>query len=98
MIIGYYRKGTIVAEKGSKTSKNCAGTREDSTGPAQRQLLLDFEEDQLCVVRKVARYGMIPGYRLFPGVGEDAESDGEADAEDDSVGDGEPEESEDGCA
>lgn len=101
MIIGYYRKGMMAAEKGleaSKATSKCIGTREDSTGPAQRQLLLDFEEDQLCVVRQVARYGTIPGYRLFPGAGEDSEGDLEGDAEGGSAGDGGPEETEDGCA
>ncbi len=38
----------------------------DTAGPLQKQLLLDYEEDRLCVVRQVSRYGSIGGRRLWP--------------------------------
>jgi hypothetical protein len=80
MLIRYYRKGSSEAKDRRAGESDCLETLVDSTGPAQRQLLLDFEEDQLCVVRQVARYGSIPGYRLFPRAWDEAEGeDGDGD-------------------
>ena len=52
MILSYYRRGA----GGQPTCVWC-----ESGGLAGRQLLLDFEEDQLCVVREIRRNGSIGG-------------------------------------
>jgi len=63
------------AAGGSAAARHAAGpppvrptfqTWVDTAGPLQKQLLLDYEEDRLCVVRQVSRYGSIGGRRLWP--------------------------------
>lgn len=87
MILSYFRRGA-----GGRP----ACVRFESGGLAGRQLLLDFEEDQLCVVREVRRRGYIGGQRpwaasgpvcrVWPGGGAAAES-GVARADPDNPGD-----------
>lgn len=78
MLIHYYRlgkyrcRGNTAAESvtGSTAGRLPAGptfrTWVDTAGPVQKQLLLDYEEDRLCVIRQVSRYGSIGGSRLWP--------------------------------
>jgi hypothetical protein len=55
MILSYYRRGA---------GGRAACVRFASGGLGGRQMLLDFEEDQLCVVREIRRNGSIGGRRL----------------------------------
>jgi hypothetical protein len=54
------------AEEGWSPVRPTFRTWVDTAGPVQKQLLLDYEEDRLCVVRQVSRYGSIGGSRLWP--------------------------------
>ncbi len=70
MILSYYRRGA---------GEWPACVRCESGGLAGRQMLLDFEEDQLCVVREIRRNGSIggrhpwaPDRRVWAGGGEAA--------------------------
>ena len=65
MILSYYRRGAGVVP-------GCVQC--ESGGLSGGQLLLDFEEDQLCVVREIRRNGCIGGRhpwaaerRVWPG-------------------------------
>ena len=65
MILSYFRRGA---------GEGAACVRFESGGLAGRQLLLDFEEDQVCVVREIRRNGSIGGRhpwtadrRVWPG-------------------------------
>lgn len=65
MILSYFRRGA---------GEGAACARFGGSGLAGRQLLLDFEEDQLCVVREIRRNGSIGGRhpwaadrRVWPG-------------------------------
>ena len=66
MILSYYRRGA---------GRRPACVQFASGGTGGRQMLLDFEEDQLCVVREVRRKGYIGGQRpwgsgrVWPGSG-----------------------------
>lgn len=53
-------------EEGQTPVRPTFQTWVDTAGPVQKQLLLDYEEDRLCVVRQVSRYGSIGGSRLWP--------------------------------
>ena len=70
MIVSYFRAGSKHHVDGAPWGEPCISPRIRSTGSAQRQLLLDFEEDQVFVVRQVARYGTIEGRRIFPNTDE----------------------------
>ena len=54
MVLSFYRRGTCVQSKARVEFEGM------SSG---RQLLLGFEEDQICVVREIERYGCISGAR-----------------------------------
>ncbi|MDZ7793177.1 MAG: hypothetical protein U5P10_05625 [Spirochaetia bacterium] len=56
MILRFYRRGT----EGSR-GQACVECAAEGTGG--RQLLLDFEEDRICIVRQVQRNGCIGGSR-----------------------------------
>ena len=56
MILRFYRRGAE-GDRG-QTCVECA-----AEGTGGRQLLLDFEEDRICIVRQVQRNGCIGGTR-----------------------------------
>jgi len=65
MILRFYRRGAEGARR--QACVECA-----AEGTGGRQLLLDFEEDRICIVRQVQRNGCIGGTRPwstleFPG-------------------------------
>jgi len=70
MLISYFRRGRyFYAEEqpaAQTTVQPAFQTRVDTTGSAQKQLLLDYEEDRICVVRHVYRNGSIGGRMLWP--------------------------------
>ena len=75
MLISYFRRGRYPRLTETAAEPPCAQgtavaptfqTRIDSTGSSRNQLLLDYEEDQICVVRHIRRNGSIGGYRLWP--------------------------------
>ncbi|HDQ14388.1 MAG TPA: hypothetical protein ENN41_06200 [Sediminispirochaeta sp.] len=63
MVLSFYRQG---GSKEGELKGYDFKAHTTSTGSAQRQLLLDFEEDRLCVVRQVRAQGAIGGRRLWP--------------------------------
>jgi len=66
MLIQYFRSGRSFCVGEGPSADSIFTTRVLSTGTAQKQLLLDYEEDKICVVRHVCREGKIGGRRLWP--------------------------------
>jgi hypothetical protein len=75
MILRYYRRGAEGARgqgtgaRGYAEGRACAECAAEGTGG--RQLLLDFEEDRICIVREVRRNGCIGGERPWSAPGND---------------------------
>jgi hypothetical protein len=68
MVISYFRAGGAAGQGQEQDTRGVPvfHTQIGSTGAAQRQLLLDFEEDRIFVIREVARSGSIGGHRIWP--------------------------------
>jgi len=66
MLIRFFRAGEACTVGESPPGETAFRTRVDITGTVQRQLLLDYEEDRICVVRCIHKDGSIGGRRLFP--------------------------------
>src|SRR6056297_2942641 len=72
MILRFYRRGVegvrTQVSGGKRTGTGGCAERQAcaecaAAGTAGRQLLLDFEEDRICIVREVQRKGCIGGTR-----------------------------------
>lgn len=67
MILRFYRRGAEGFRSHGAGAGGCAARQVCAEcaagGTAGRQLLLDFEEDRICIVREVQRKGCIGGAR-----------------------------------